>query len=375
VLSYDISRNHQYSNRAVCENTTLLSKELSPPDGVASQVGRVYVIVLNWNGWRDTIECLESVLRLDYPDCKVVVCDNASSDGSLDQIRRWAQGELKAEARNPVVAPLTSPPIPKPLSCAQVDPVAAKNEGVPDAGLLLMQTKANLGFAGGNNVALRYALNRGDCDFAWLLNNDTVVRPDALSHLVRRMRERPDAGICGSTLLYYDDPSKVQAFGGSVYNKWVTRGGHIGKLANAERLPEAEEVERQMAYIVGASMLVRKSFLEQVGLMEERYFLYFEELDWAERARGRFQLAYSPRSIVYHKEGGTIGTHRDSSRRSALAEFYASRSRILFTRRHHPLALPSALAAVGLIAVHRSLNLRWRNLQALVRGALQGLKA
>lgn len=346
-------------------------------DGVAPAcAGHVYVVVLNWNGWRDTIECLESVFRLDYPDYQVVVCDNASSDDSLNQIRRWAQGDIVVEARNPALGALTSPPIPKPIAFAEIGSEAAgKDSWDSTAPLWLMQTRENLGFAGGNNAALRYALSRGDCDFAWILNNDTVVRRDALSQLVHRMQERPEAGICGSTLLYYDDPSKAQAFGGAVYNKWFARCGCIGSMADAAQLPEAEEIERTMAYVVGASMLVRGSFLERIGLLNEQYFLYFDELDWAARAKGKFQLAYCPQSVVYHREGGIIGTHRTASSRSALSEFYTSRNRILFTRRYHPLALPSVLAAVGVSAAHRLLNLHWRSLNAVIRGFFQGLTA
>jgi GT2 family glycosyltransferase len=330
--------------------------------------------VLNWNGWRDTIECLESVFRLDYPNYKVVVCDNASSDGSLDRIRWWARGEIKAEVRNPALAALINPPISKPIPFAEVEPTTAgKEAGESATRLLLIQTGANLGFAGGNNVGLRYALKQGDCSFAWILNNDTVVRPDALSQLVQRMRERADAGICGSTLLYYDDPSKVQACGGSVYNRWIARSGNIGNMVDASHLPETQEVERKMAYVVGASMLVRQSFMKQVGLMDEQYFLTFEEIDWATWAKGRFQLAYSRCSIIYHKEGASTGSHRLRSRRSPLIEFYAIRNRVLFTRRHHPLALLSVLCVITMSALYRLMNWRWRSLGALIRGVVRGL--
>jgi GT2 family glycosyltransferase len=353
-----------------------MGKEASSSDGnlATPAAERVYIVILNWNGWRDTIECLESVFRLDYPCYKVLVCDNASSDDSMVQIRRWAQGKIIVNAKNPALASLTSPPIAKPIPFLEVQSTEPRLEPW-DAStrLLLMQTKANLGFAGGNNAALRYALKSGDCDFAWLLNNDTVVCSDALRRLMQRMKERPDAGICGSTLLYYDDPSKVQAFGGSVYNQWVARVGPIGKLASAAELPQAEEIERKMAYIIGASMLVRRSFLEQIGLMDEEYFLYFEELDWATLAKGRFQLGYCPHSVVYHKEGRTIGSNRVTYRQSALAEFYMIRNRIVFTRKHHPLALGSVLCAILLSGLHRLFNRRWSNFTALTRGAFEGL--
>jgi GT2 family glycosyltransferase len=346
--------------------------EDAPTSG--ARTGRVYIIVLNWNGWRDTVECLESVLRLDYPDYKVVVCDNGSTDGSLDHIRRWANGCEAVESRNAALAALTSPPVPKPIPFAELDPALdSKASGDSAVPLLLIQTGANLGFGGGNNVGLRYVLNCDHFDFIWLLNNDTVVRPDALSHLVLRMKERPDAGICGSTLLYYDDPSMVQAWGGSVFNKWVSRGGHIGAQAHASQPPAVEEVERKMAYVVGASMLVRRSFLERVGLIDEQYFFGFDEIDWATSAKGQFRLAYSPRSVVYHKEGSAMGSHRTSSRRSATSEFYTIRSRVLFTKKHYPFALPTVLCAIALSALHRVLNRRWKNLGALARGTLQGL--
>lgn len=327
--------------------------------------------MLNWNGWRDTIECLESVLRLDYPDYLVVVCDNASSDGSMEQIRGWARGDITVETRNPSLAGLVSPPVPKPIAFAEIDPTATWN--ACGARLLLIQTGANRGFAGGNNVGLKYALQQGDCDFAWILNNDTVVLPDALSYLVQRMVEKPDAGICGSTLLYYDAPSKVQACAGSVYNKWVARGGNIGRQATAEQLPQREEIERKLAYVVGASMLVRKSFLDQVGLMNEQYFLTFEEIDWATRAKDKFRLAYAPHSVVYHKEGGATGSHWALSRRNPLIERYAVRNRVLFTRTFYPMALTSVLCAIALSAAYRLLRGRWKNAMAVMRGASEGL--
>lgn len=334
---------------------------------------RVYIIVLNWNGWRDTIECLESVFRLAYPNFKIIVCDNASSDGSLEYIRSWARGELAPEAENPELASLTLPPVLKPVPFVEISSERMNVMGRHDTRLVLIQNGANLGFAGGNNVGLRYALSQGDCDFAWLLNNDTIVRPDALSPLVKRMHERPDAGICGSTLLYYHDPSKVQAWGGSIYNRWVARVGHIGKLADAAKVPEPQDIESQMAYVIGASMLVRKSFLEQIGLMDEGYFLYFEELDWAARAKGHFRLAYCPSSIVYHKEGRSIGSHRVTAQQSVLAEFYATRNRILFTRKYYPLALFTVLVAVAASAIHRLFSRRWGNFAAVLRGTLQGV--
>jgi len=310
----------------------------------------VYIILLNWNGWRDTIECLESVFRLSNAAFRVIVCDNASEDNSLDRIADWASGSLPAECSNPELQHLSSPPYPKPIPFLRIEAGEQIGLGIRSEHLFLVATGANLGFAGGNNVGLRLALRAGDLQYAWLLNNDTVVRPDALSSMIKRMEERPDAGICGSTLLFYRDPVTVQCLGGSVYNRWLARTLYIGSSGDARHLPPASLVEAKMKYVLGASVLVRKEFLEVVGLMNEEYFLYFEEIDWVTRAAGRFGLAYSPESVVYHKEGSTIGPKRPVEKYSAVSVFHFIRGRVLFTRRHHPFALLSVCTAILLSA-------------------------
>src|SRR5271170_2058279 len=145
----------------------------------------VYVILLNWNGWRDTIECLESVFRLDHQRITVILCDNASSDKSMEKIEDWASGRIAASCSSADLARLVLPPIPKPISCDYVRTSRAGTASPsPDVRLVLIQTGANLGFAGGNNVGIRYALSRDDCDYVWLLNNDTVVEPNSLSAML-----------------------------------------------------------------------------------------------------------------------------------------------------------------------------------------------
>jgi GT2 family glycosyltransferase len=121
-------------------------------------------------------------------------------------------------------------------------------------------------------------------------------------------------------------------------------------------MPDAKTIETEMAYVVGASMLVRRSFLEQVGLLNEEYFLYFEELDWAIRALGRFTLAYSPLSVVYHKEGRSIGSSSRREERSSASERYAARNRIIITKKYFPAVLPIVVSAVTVSAIHRLLT-------------------
>lgn len=316
------------------------SSSMAP--GATASTPKVYIILVNWNGWRDTIECLESLLRLDYPNFSVVVCDNQSSDGSVERIRNWAEGSLRASCANPALQSLTNPPFPKPVSYYYISARSsfALAHAAVDAAVILIETGVNLGFAAGNNVGLRYALMRADFAYAWLLNNDTVVARDALRRLVERMNQRPEAGMCGSTLLYYGHPTVVQAMGGSIYSRWTARGGHIGLGDVSSKIPPADRVESQMKYVLGASMLVSRNFIEHIGLMNESYFLYFEEIDWATRAKDKFALAYAPRSIVYHKEGGSIGTAVERSKRSPMSEYYAARSSLLFSRRYSRAAIP-----------------------------------
>lgn len=316
-----------------------MSKNLSSPEIAA----KVYIVILNWNGWRDTIECLEAVLRSDYSNFQVIVCDNDSSDGSLEYIKRWAAGENGLVATSPhALRHLCSPPIPKPIQYLEVSASEAAScaADAPSghAPLVLVRTGDNLGFAGGNNVGLRYALSRDDCCFAWLLNNDTVVEADALSRLVSRLRLDPKAGMCGSTLLYYSAPETVQALGGARYNKWTGLVKQLGEGGTHKGIPAHLPKEGCMTYVSGASMLVSKPFLVSIGLMCEDYFLYFEELDWALRSRGKFALAYAPASIVYHKEGASIGSGK-AAKRSLVSEFYSFRNRLKVTRRYFPEAV------------------------------------
>jgi GT2 family glycosyltransferase len=313
---------------------------------------RVYVVVLNWNNWRDTIECLESLGRLDYPAFEIVVCDNASTDGSVAMIERWARGEIDAPCRSAdaSIVGLTQPPIAKPIPVRKMpEDDEAPAAPATAATLTIIELAANRGYAAGNNAGLRYAQRRGDAAFVWILNNDTVVEPAALSALVERCGRDPRIGICGSRLMRYDLPDRVQAAGGAVYRPAIAIPSIIGAGEPVERLPPPAEIERRMSYVVGASMLVGMAFVRQVGAMSEDYFLYFEELDWAMRAGDRFAQGYAPGSVVYHKEGGSAGSSDDWRLRSEISDLCAIRNRLLVTRRYftawYPLVFATIVAA------------------------------
>lgn len=295
--------------------------------------GRVYVAMVNWNGWRDTVECLEALARCTYPDFQVVICDNASADDSEAHMLDWARARFGAEVgmRFQVLS----------------REAAERGEGAPlaNGGITLVRGGGNLGFAGGSNVGLRRALAKGDASFAWLLNNDTIPEPGALDALVRRLMEVPAAGQCGSRLLYATSPPEVQAWGGAAYVRWTGATRLLGNGSPPDACPDVAAVERSTSYVIGASILVSRAFLDTVGLLSEDYFLYFEELDWARRGASRFRIAYAHDSVVVHKEGASIGSHRVAARKSVTADYYGVRSRIRFTLRHDPFAFPSILLA------------------------------
>jgi GT2 family glycosyltransferase len=330
----------------------------------------VQVVILNWNGWRDTIECLESLLRSDYHNFKVVVCDNASTDGSVERMLAWARGELAAEAPGPEpVASLTRPPVPKPISLQVLTQVQVDAGDCPpqDVSLVIIRNASNRGFAAGNNVGLRYVQQHTNAEIVWLLNNDTVVPRDAIRKTIECWARRHDAGMFAAKLLYYEHPDRVQALGGSKFNAWTCRAQNIGSGTSADSACDRLDVERQMSYPVGASMFVTRKFLEEVGLMSETYFLFFEEIDWVVRSQGRFRLAYCPETVVYHKGGASIGTAQRAADQSTIAEFYGTRNRIRFTRRFFPGKLPFVLLAVTASLFSRLLRGRWKNAVVLLR--------
>lgn len=327
-----------------------------------------YVILLNWNGWKDTIECLESVFRLNA-DFRVVVCDNASTDGSIEKIKIWAEGKLPVNPANHELARLVLPPCPKPVSCIVLTREQAEAGASPyEERLILVDNGANLGFAGGNNIGLRYALRDSECEYIWLLNNDTIVEPDALSALLKKMQENAEVGLCGSLSRSYENPDEIQTNGGKGYNLWTARVRNSPATTNGYK-----HSQQRLDFISGASTLVSRNFLERVGLMEESYFLFFEELDWAMRAKGRFSLSCTSDSVIYHKEGASIGSHPDRRKRSMLSDQYLSRSRVLFTKRFFPWALPTVIASICVAAADRLLHGDPERFKAILSYMVQGL--
>jgi GT2 family glycosyltransferase len=258
----------------------------------------VFIIVLNWNGWEDTCECLHSLEKLDYPNYEAVVVDNGSINYSVQNIKREFPG------------------------------------------IKVIALAENSGFAAGNNVGIRYAMEN-DADYCWILNNDTVVDQKALCHLVNKMENDSAVGICGSKVIYYHQPDTIQVLAGGSYNKWIGVPKNFGQHKPSDMDIDAQKVEEKLDFIIGASMLVSRSFLEDVGLLCEDYFLYYEEIDWGLRAKGKYEFGFAPECIIYHKEGASIGaTNRNINEKSRLSDYYHIKNRLKIAYKFFPWLLP-----------------------------------
>ena len=232
------------------------------------------MVVLNWNGWPDTLRCLQSLQKLDYPSCRLLLVDNASTDDSVDQI----------------------------------------HHAFPN--IELVQTGKNLGFGGGCNAGMRRALERHS-SFVWLINSDCTVAPGALREMVQVAQRDARIGAVGSVLFEMDTPEKIQLWGGGNINCWTGQSRH--------RLSEGP-----LDFVSGASILLRSEALESVGLFDqETFFMYWEDTDLSFRLRkAGWQLAAAGDSHVWHRQSASLG--KDNPAREAMF----TQSAVRFLRRH-----------------------------------------
>lgn len=244
---------------------------------------KVAIIVLNWNGGKDTLECLESLKKLDYPDYEIVVVDNGSTDGSPQLIKK----------RFPEI--------------------------------ILIENEKNLGFAEGNNVGIRFALEKG-AKYIFLLNNDTIVDEDILGHLIRVAESDSAIGILGPKIYYHSEPNKIWFVGGVI--NWRTgRAAHFGmNEVDKGQFDELKEVD----YVTGCALMVRREVIEDIGLMDSRFFLYYEETDWCTRAKKvGYKIMFEPQAKVWHKISISTGGVE-----SAVGYYYYARNKLLLARKN-----------------------------------------
>ncbi|MBN1657067.1 MAG: glycosyltransferase family 2 protein [Anaerolineae bacterium] len=247
---------------------------------------KVYIIVLNWNNAPDTCACLESLLRLETVDSTVLVVDNGSTDNSLVEIAHH----------------------------------------FPHVEIL--QTGENLGYAEGNNAGIRHALANG-AEYVCILNNDTVVDPGCVRALLGEAESNPDVGIVGPKMYFSDPPDAIFCAGSTIdwkRGRLIQRGirqreSEVGPLYAAG----AEDVD----FIVGCCLLVKREVIAQIGLLDARYYLNFEDVDWCLRARkAGWRVRYTPEAVLWHKVSSTLG------QASPRNTYYMTRNRLLFFFTH-----------------------------------------
>lgn len=240
----------------------------------------VCIIILNWNRREDTLDCLASLEGLEYASRWTLVVDNGSTDGSVEAI----------ESTYPTVE--------------------------------VIRTGDNLGYAEGNNVGLREALKRG-ADYALVLNNDTLVAPEMLAHLVAAAEADERVGAAGPTIYFHEDPDVVWSAGGRF--DWQ-RGKPL--LRGLRERDEGQFSDIQAVdYVPGSAILMRRSTLEQVGGFEPRYFLYYEDNDWCLRVqRHGYTVVHVPQARLWHK---VSLAHQLSS---PYISYYHARNRLLFLK-------------------------------------------
>lgn len=278
---------------------------------------RVAAVVLNFNGADDTLACLESLTAMRPAPGEIHVVDNASDDDSVERIRT----------------------------------------AFPEVSVSV--NKTNLGFGCGLNPLLERLLQDGP-EWIWLLNNDTRVDADTLSHLLEHARSHPDAGVVGARILDMDPPHAIQTWGGGRIGWWRGRSRHFTEAVADDRLD----------YITGAAMLLRAAALRDAGLFDPRYFLYWEDADLCVRMRANgWKLTVAPDAIVHHRLSGTIGA--DSAHKDELI----NASAVHFFRKHAPLGgWPALLFGIPGRIARRLLRGDFKAARAVWRGTRSGLR-
>lgn len=283
------------------------------PKASADAIG---VVIVTFNASDVIADCLSSLLDSDHPDLRVVVCDNASPDNTLDTIRQWAVTR----------------------SCDFLECANGDSATVRPAKVTLLRSDINVGFASGVNRGLNVLLPQSDVSLFWILNPDCVATTGAATEYARAAHTVGPFSLMGGRTLYVEPPNRIQSEGGRV-SRWtgVCSGVNFGLLPEEGVTPDSETLD----FIAGANFVASRAFIEEKGLMAEDYFLYYEEVDWAFR-RGNLPLKICSEALVYHHGGTSIGTGSLDRLASGFANYFNYRNRMWFMQRYFPLAYPIA---------------------------------
>ena len=242
----------------------------------------VISVILNTNRREDTLACLKSLKAQTYENRRVIILDNHSTDGSVEAIQTKFPGTE------------------------------------------IIAIQENLGYAGNNNVGIEAALKQG-ADWVFVLNEDTVMAADCLTHLIQAGESEPSIGILGPMVYHHDEPGIIQSAGGIITKNWD--GNHLGKdEPDTGQFQTAHAVD----WISGCGILVRRAVIEQVGMLDARFFYYWEETEWCVRAgKAGWKLMHVPQAKLWHK-----GVQRNYQPRPSLY-YYLTRNHLLLLYKHH----------------------------------------
>jgi len=259
---------------------------------------RVAIIILNWNGWKDTIQCLDSIINNKYNNYKIFICDNGSKDGSLKKIREWISGKLSDQ----ILDQLNVSQKRSNTYCLEYAYGDIKNDEIVLSGnyphLVMIDIADNLGFSGGNNVGIRLALKDSKIEYFWLLNNDTLISPDSLTQLVNKSQQFSNTALLSSYITTIESEKKVW-FEGGIYDPWTATSKHV----TTEKF-----ASHKYQYLSGCSLFISRIVLQTIGLLDESIFLYAEDIDYSVRAKNKqIKLMIVRESIVAHKGGASSG--------------------------------------------------------------------
>lgn len=345
---------------------------------------KVTILLLNYNGWRDAIECLESVYKITYPNWEVILVDNGSEDGSVSKIKEWAAGKIPVESKF-----FEYDAERKPIEYieelfydeeeARVKVLKKEKEWdtlLPYQKLSILRIEKNRGFTGGNNIGIEYILKEKETDYILLLSNDTVVDKEFLTELVKVAENDERVGIAGPKIYYYDYKGRMDViwFAGGKIQWWAGLGIH-----NGEREIDygQHNATFEPAYLTGCAMLIRREALEECGMFDSKFFAYYEDVDLSLRMnKQKWKLKYVPTARIWHKVGQSSGG--DSY--SPFVVYYITRNRMLFVRKHYSRLKYSIFFFIFLTYKHISKCVRlivivrsYKSLKSFYKGIWDGI--
>ncbi|KIX15296.1 glycosyltransferase family 2 protein [Dethiosulfatarculus sandiegensis] len=276
---------------------------------LSASLPMVHIIILNWNQWQLTAECLNSLKKLNYSNFKILLVDNGSTDDScLELQNRFPEQEI-------------------------------------------LKSNKNLGFGGGCNLGMQKALKEG-ADFIWLLNNDATADTNALKAMVNLAREKPGLGAIGSQVLDAKQPHAVQAWGGGRISLIWGRSWHI----------KDRTADTKLDYLIGASLLLKAEALRKVGLFDPGFFLYWEDADLCQRLKkAGWGLAVAEDSRIFHRGNASM---QGQGRKWAL--FFTQSSRRFFIA-HAPWPFLPIFCGSILRMVSAIMKGRWPDFLGIVQ--------